>query len=222
MLKELINRLRAKKQQLDNLNDSSDSLVDKIIEEQNVFNIAISEENNIYRVDISDYISMTDYVERIKANDEFNLLDLISNNILWNSNMQKVNKGTYYALIVGNRLYNILINGDDLAIDERTKIDDIITEERIIRFNISDSNYHYFSAKHYKTDTFYTKYYDKKSLVSLGKLDLSAEETFEEISSIVCNLDDIALIANIFDTSLIKKYILDDLSKNPPQIKKVI
>lgn len=140
----------------------------------------------------------------MKANDESNLLDLISNNILWNSNIQKVNKGTYYALIVGNRLYNILINGDNLAIDERTKIDDI-TEEIIIRFNISNSNYHYFSAKHYKSgSTFYTKYYDKNRLFNLGKLDLSSEETFEEISSIVCNLDDIALMANIFDTDLIK------------------
>lgn len=132
-----------------------------------------------------------------------------------------VNKGTYYVLRVDNRLYNIFINGDDFAIDERIEIDDLI-EERIVKFNIGNSDYHYFSAKHYKNSTFYTKYYDKKSLISLGKLDLSEEETFKEISSIVCNLDNIVLMKNIFDTDLIKKCVLDDLSKNSPQIKKVL
>ena len=221
MLKKIISRLKVNKQSIYNLNSNNKALADKPIEEQSVFNITISRENDVYRMEISDYISLTDYVDGMKLNDEYNLLDLISNSVLWNINKQMVNKGTYYVLRVGNRLYNILINGEDLAIDERIEIGDI-TEERVINFNISNSDYHYFSAKHYKTDTFYTKYYDKKNLVSLGKLDLSAEEAFEEISSIVCNLDDIALMTNIFDTGLIKKCILDDLDKNSPQIKKAL
>lgn len=222
MFKELIDRLRVNKQQLLNSNVTNILTKNKSIEIPIAFDINISKEDSIYRLEISDYISIVDYVEKMKLIDKFGMLDLISNSVLWNSVKQRVNKGIYYVISINNHLYNILINGETLKIDERIKNNDII-EEKIITFNTNNNEYKYCSFKHDKTgNTFYTKYYDKNRPFNLGALDLSEEETFSGISSIVFYLDSIEEITSIFDIELLKKYVLNDLCKNSPQRKKVL
>lgn len=120
-------------------------------------------------------------MKKIKSSEEYSILDLVSNSVLWNSTRQKVNKGIYYVITIDNRIYNILFTDEEIVINERIKIlvdeqtqKENITRERDITFNINKNEYYYFSAKHDITgDTFYTKYYSKNKLYSLGKLDLS-------------------------------------------------
>lgn len=210
---KMINQLKEKKQQLQNLTDTH-------IEEKDTFDITITKEDNVYKMEISDDISIIDYVERTDSIDKFGVTAMISNGVLWNSKKQQVNKGTYYVLIIDNRLYNIFINDNDLAIDERTKVNDI-TEERIIHFNTMNYDYHYFSAKHDKSgSTFYTKYYSKNDF-DYEKLSFSKEEAYEEINNIILNLEGIKKITELINIDLLKTTILNDIGNESIQKKKL-
>lgn len=228
MFRELIDKLKTKKKKLQDYATNNETIENKPIEEQNDFEITISRENNISKIVISDYISIGDYVKKMESSDEFHILDLLCNCVLWNSRKQKVNKGTYYIISNGNRLYNILFTDEKLMIDERTRIEfdeqaqkENITEERVIDINTNE--YYYFGAKHDKTgDTFYTRYYNKNRLFSMGTLDLSAKETYDEISSVIYNLEGINRIETIIDIEFLKKQVLEDLDKNLPQRKKIL
>ncbi len=225
MFKELIDKLKSKKKQLQDYTITSENIDNKPAEKQSNFEITVSSENNISKIIISDYISIGDYVEKMESSDEFHILDLLCNCVLWDSGKQKVNKGTYYVISDSNRLYNILLTDEELIIDERTKIEfdeqahrDNITEERVITIKVNTNEYRYFVAKHDKTgSTYYTKYYNKNRLYSLGALDLSAEETSNEISSVIYNLESINGVDTIIDIELIKKRVLEDLGKNSQQ-----
>ncbi len=209
-------------------NDTNNKTTKNAIEEQSDFEITISSENNISKIVISDYITIGDYVKKIESSDEFHLLDSLCISVLWNSGKQKINKGIFYVISKANRLYNISFTDEEIKIDERTKIEfdeqeqkENITEERIITFDITTNEYRYFGAKHDKTgSTYHTRYYNKNRLYSLGPLDLSAEETYNEIRLVIYNLESINGIENIIDIKMFKKQILGDLSKDLVQIKK--
>ncbi len=157
----------------------------------------------------------------MESNDEFHILNLLCNCVIWNSRKQKVNKGIYYVIQNSNRIYNILFTDEELIIDERIKKEfdeqtkkENITEERVITFKINKNEYNYYEAKHDKTgDTFYTRYYDKNRLLSMGTFDLSPQETYDEISSVIYNLERINGIENIIDIDFLKTQVLEDLDK---------
>lgn len=230
MSKDLIDKLKVTKKNLQNSIINNKNIKNKPVEEHYNFKITISAEKNIYKVEISDYISISDYIQKMKSSDEFRILHLICNSVLWNSDKQKVNKGTYYVITIDNGIYNILLTEEKIKINKRTKIKideqtqkENITQERVITFDINNNEYHYFSAKHDKIgNTFYTRYYSKNRLFSLGALDLSREETYDEIKSIIYNLESIEGIQNILDVQLLKDNILDDLCNNSPQRKKTL
>lgn len=217
MFRELINKLKFKKQQLTKYNNVNET---KSVEE-NKIDIIVSKENNYFKVEISDYISISDYVDKMESIDEYNILHSICNCVLWNNNKQKVNKGTYYVINNNNYLYNILFTGEEIMIDERIQKEkdeqtekENITQERVITVNINKKNYHYYCAKHESNgNTYYTKYYDKNRTYSLGALDLAAEETYEEVKSVISNLESIEGIEHILNIQLFNEYILDDLSR---------
>ena len=227
MFKELIDKLKAKKKQLQNYRIENNTMEAKRVE-QNKSHITISVQNKIFKIEINDYISMEDYEKIMKSSEEYHILELLCNCVLWNSNKQRVNKGTYYVIIVDNRIYNILFTGDKIKIDERTKIQldeqtqkGNITQERAITLNINKNEYRYYSAKHDKTgNTFYIKFYNKNRLYSLGKLDLNKEEAYEEINSVIHNLENIEGIKNILNIPFLKTNILEDLGKSFQQRKK--
>lgn len=230
MIRELINKLKSKKQQLQkyNTNNDNDDIVIKPIEEEKEINIKISKHDNIYKIEIDDYISIGDYIKKMKLSDEYRILDFLCNGVIWNSNKQKVNKGIYYVITNDNRIYNILFTDTEIKLDERTKKEfdeqtqkENITEERIITIDSNKNRYSYFSAKHDKTgNTYYVRYYYQNRQFSLGELDLTEEETYEGINLVISNLEAINGITNIIDIELLKEQILKDLIKNLHQRKK--
>ena len=210
-------------------NTLTDSNISSNIKEENNVNINITKVNNIIKIEISNYISTIEFDDKIKSSDECSVLDLLCTSISWNTSRQKVNKGTYYIIIIDNRIYNILINDGKIKIDERTQIaldeqtqKENIIEERLITFNIDEEKYRYYTAKHEQNrNTYYTKYYDKNRTYSLGALDLSEEEALSEIKEVFYNLEGIEGINNILDIELLKSYIADYLRKiNPIKIRK--
>lgn len=206
MIKEIINKLKNNKKQLQTLKANSEN-----IKEEKSFDITVFKKNNISEVIISDYISGTDYIEKMKLIDK-DLINLISNNILWNNSEQKINKGHFYIIFHSDKLYNILISGNIIKIDQRIKKDDI-TEERIINID-TNNNVYYSSFKHDKIgSTFYHKFYSKNRLYSLGDLDLSKDDALREIKTILFDLEQFDGIENIIDLELLKQSILDDLSE---------
>lgn len=213
MFTKLIDKLKSKKQRLQDLNNFNEKII-----ETSIFDITIVSEGNFSKVEISDYISIKDFVERTKTIDKFGVTNLICNSCFWNVDEQKVNKGTIYIIQIGNRLYNMLINSNNIVIDERLIIEDI-TEERVIDIDIDSNDYRYARLKHYQTEftstgsTFYVKCYHKGDSGS-GNLSLSKEETYEDINMIIDNLQSIEGIENIINLDLLKKIILDDLNKD--------
>ena len=200
VFKQLIYRLNFKKKQLENS-------VNNIQREKINADIFISKYDNVIKMEISDYISISDYIEKVKL---YGILEKISNSVLWNSSKQLVNKGTYYIIPHNSRLYNIWINGEKLRIDERTKVNDVI-EEKIIFYNNNTHDYRYTSFKHEQDgNTFFTKYYYKGGT---PLLELSKDEAYNDIYSIICNLETIKDIGNIISVDLLRRHILDDFDK---------
>ena len=227
MFRELINKLKVRKQQLQKHKTNNDIVETKLQEE---IDVKISKQDNIFKIEIDDYISIADFVNKTNSGDEYRILGMLCNCVLWNSGNQKVNKGVYYLIIIDNRIYNILFTKDKIKIDERIKlrIDEYsnkenIIQERVITYNLNKNEYSYYSAKHESDgNTYYTKYYNKNRKYSLGELDLSEEETFEEVNSVFSNLETINGIKNILDIETLKDFILKDLSNNSFQRKKTL
>ena len=108
MLKIIIDKLKAKKEQLQKYKINNDGIEKvTILEEQNQVDINVSSQDNIFKIEISDYISISDFINKKNSDDEYRILDKICNCVLWNSDKQKVSKGTYYVIIIDNRIYNI-------------------------------------------------------------------------------------------------------------------
>lgn len=225
MLKEIINKLKIKKKKLQSHQNNNYNEQPK---EANHVDIILEKQDNFYKIEIKDYISIGDYVNKTKSSEEYYPLSLIANCVLWNGRKQKVQKGIYYVISNTNHIYNILFTEDTIEVDERTKIEldeqtqkENITKERVITFYINTKKYSYFSAKHDKTgDTFYTRYYSTKNNSSFGKLDYNEEETYEEVSSVIYNLENIKEITNILNIELFKEYILKDLDISSKTRKK--
>ena len=229
MLKELIEKLKIKKQQIQNYKTTNDDIKTGIkVHEEKEVEIIVSNQNNITKIEIPDYVCIGDFVDKKNYGEEYKILDLLCNCVLWNSDKQKVNKGIYYVIIIENRIYNILFTDDKIQIDERIKpiFDEVtnkenITQERVITYLPNQNKYRYYSAKHESDgNTYYTKYYNKNREYSLGTLDLTEEETFEEVASVISNLESITGIETMLDIELLKEQILNDLSKNSLQRKK--
>lgn len=228
MLKELISKLKFKKKQLEKYEEiNNQEIVKEDIEEDKV-EIIVSKVGDFSKIEISDYITIGDYVKKMRSSEEYNILNSICNCVLWNGNKQKVNKGTYYVLFKDNCIYNFLFNDEKIEIDERMKIakdkdKENITQERVITLYLNQDDYHYFSAKHEANgNTYYTKYYNKIRRFSMGTLDLTEEETYDEISEVVNNLENITEIENMVDLDLIKESILKDLKEKSIVKKKVL
>lgn len=208
MIQDVINKLKLKKRKLEK---AATKLTETTIPNVS-FKIVLSNEADFFKMEISDYISIVDYAERMQEIDSFGIAALVCNAVLWNSSKQKVNRGVYYILPVENRLYNILIRADYLIIDERVKNNDI-TEEKILSINTEDFDFGYTFHKHDQTgDTFYTRYYNKRGY-SFGKLDLSTEEFLESLNLLISNLEGINNIEKIINLELLKNTILNNQEK---------
>ncbi|MBE6145524.1 MAG: hypothetical protein E7171_02770 [Firmicutes bacterium] len=179
------------------------------VEEKQVFDISISRCNNVFMVDVSDYVTIGDYVERMHEIDNYNLLDLIGNAVLWNSKRQRVNKGTYYVIMHDGYLYNILLGEEETIIDERVKVDDHTVEKHIDLHKNGDYNFTHF--KHDKVgSTYYTMYYSKKGF-PIKNFELSKEDAYELISDLLSRFELVPSSDNILDVNMFRDNVLDDL-----------
>lgn len=221
MLKELINKWKNKKQKLESL--SAKINVEKEEIEKTNFEINISSDNNIYKVEISDYISLQDYCDRMDLIDKDNVDKLIFMSVLYNSGTQGVKKGTYFVFRKDNKIYNILINESEINVAERTKFgEEKECEERIMSFPVDGSDYHYFRCKHDKIGSSYATRYFAKNGTLMPKLELTREEFVDDINAIVGRIKEVEGIENIYDVNIIIDVISNSYDNGQNQMKKVL
>ena len=207
MLRNIINKLKNKKQKLESFSNEN-SFYNDVVEKTD-FEITISKSNNIYKVEISDYIKLSDYCERMDLIDKDNIADSIFISVLFNSGTQGVNSGIYYVFNNDNRIYNILVNEKEISIAERTIIGEE-KEERVLSFPVDGSDYHYFKCKHNKFGSSYDTRYFAKNGTSIPNLELTKEDFAEDINNLVCRLKNNNGIENIYDIDIIYDVISAD------------
>ena len=211
MLRELIEKYLKKKKRVQEVSTQP-------VEEKQEFDINISRCNNIYMVDVSDYITIGDYVERMHEIDKYNLLELLGNAVLWNGRRQKVNKGSYFVIMHDGYLYNILLGDEETIIDERVKVDDHTVEKHITLHNDGDYNYTHF--KHDKVgSTYYTMYYSKDGF-PIKNFELTKEAAYDGIDGLLSRFELIPGSSDILDIDMFRKKVLDDLIPSEGVIKK--
>ena len=202
MFKELIAKYSKRKKGVEMLTIQS-------VEDEKLFDINITRYDNLFKVEVSDYISIIDYVERMKEIDQFNLLDLICNGVLWNSKSQQVNKGTYYVVINDGFLYNVFVGENKIIIDERVKVGDHTEQRHIISHENGDYNY-----THFKHDeigsTYYTMYYSNKGF-PIKAFELSKEDAYSGVQELLSNIELIPNMDSIIDVNRLRDKILEDL-----------
>ena len=170
--------------------------------------IKISSDTNVIRIEINDYISIIDYVDTMKVID-INKRVQISNNILWNTDRQSVDKGVYYVISINNKIYNIKINEQHTEIDERTYYSNGEVLERILDIK-NDGAYYYSLLKHDKTGSTYgTYFYNNVREVWIPKFQLSKDDAFVEIWEMLSGLKEVQNIDTIIDIDVLSKNILE-------------
>lgn len=213
-LKELKNRLTLHKTK-----ENIPQILNYNNKEKSNFDITILENYDLFKIEITDYITASDYLETMKQIDIFELNSKLTNGILWNSNKQRINKGVYFVFFHNGKLYNILNNENFIKIDERIKIEDTI-EEKILTFKIEDANYYYFKCIHDKNGNSYlTRYYGKNGTIC-ADLELSIEEFKNDLNLIFSSLETLKDIESIIDIEIISQQIFEDLSKKNIRKKK--
>lgn len=185
--------------------------------------ISVAYDNDVYKIEIDDYMSISEYFEQMAIADTWGVNEHIGNSVLWNSRKQKINKGIIYVVLVDNRTYNFLLKDDEVIVDERINVDGDITE-RVVSYYSECDDYDFVKYKHDKTgDTYYTMYYSKNGF-SLKTLEFSKEEAFREIAGEISRVDDISGIRSIIDVDSLRQVILSDLvpSSSDNELKKTL
>ena len=230
MFKDLLTKLRSKKNKLE---EYQVPIKDEVIQEEKTKKeILITEENGFYKVVIDEYLSLREYKEIEDNSDKKYILDLIGPSIVFNRNFTATNKGTIYVKEIDNKIYNILFTNNEITIREHSKdnmdddeksiilhnipsrtentIGDYVTRDRTITLNINRNTYNYSHVRHlYDGDTYYVKVYDKNYNAEVCGLFLDDTIVYEEIETILNNLDDIEEINTILDINLFRENILN-------------
>ena len=208
MLKRLITKLKLKKEKIE-----GPIIINPEYEFPNV-DITSEEIGPYTQIYISDYITGKAYSKKTKDTPIREKLNLISFNIMWNNGKQKINKGNYYTISIGNRLYNFLINDEQITIDERTHFDNS-TDEKIIKYHPAKNDFHYISFKHDEIgSTYYTKYYSKKEAPFSRSLCLTQEETKKDLNTLFEHLELLDNIETIIPLDTLKTEVLEYIN-NP-------
>ena len=66
-------------------------------------------------------------------------------------------------------------------------------------------------------DTYYTKYYSKDKKSTLETSRLIDDDAYDEINSIISNLEEIDEVKTILDINLLKDHILNGIKENIPK-----
>jgi len=185
-------------------NEIQQSFKNITLNEEKPIIIKLSQENAYSKLIINDYYTIQDYVNKMKEIDKLGIDKLLNLSILWNSERQMINKGTYYIFSLNERLYNILINDEMIAIDERTPIGEHILN-KVIKFTLNDNLFSYFRCKHDENGSSYdTRYYSPKGALIM---ELSKMEFNDDFNSIISNLKDFKDIEKIIEVNKIKRLV---------------
>ena len=154
--------------------------------------ISIKKENSYYKMIISDNTPIFDYLNKTDEIDTDGITDKLSNNLLWNNDLQMVNKGTYYIFENGDRIYNIYENESKKSFDKRVKFADDTVLECIIYFDEESGDFVYITEMHDKNgSTHNIKQYDFNEIINSNdkKVILEASELLREFSSLCSFID---------------------------------
>lgn len=198
MFKEIIEKIKSRTKKTLPVSSEKDL---SFVEKEPPFTINILQEQEFLKVEISDYISLKDFMDTIRLIDTFGATNLLCNSVIWNTDKQQVNKGTYFIIDLDDYLYNILINDEITIIDERIK-KQAITEER--KIELTNNNFWYIFLKHENTATIYEKHYNNNQ-PEWPMSNLPKEEVLSGISAIISNLEQIAGIENIIDLNILRQ-----------------
>ncbi|MDE6292686.1 MAG: hypothetical protein K2L98_03300 [Bacilli bacterium] len=212
MIRKLIDKLKYKKEELVEVS----SRVETEEKQEEKVDIVIDTYKNFFRMYISNYVSVNNYDERTNEIDPDKMSDNISMNIMWNSGRQKINKGTFYVLLEDNVIYNFMIDGDKIKIDERIKFDEE-SHERIFSFDLGSGAYRLVFFKHNRFgSTFHNMSYPPDKYME--EFGLTREETYDEVKGLLERVEQVENILDLMDVNLIKDVVLNDLK--PDGVKK--
>lgn len=176
--------------------------------------ITISKNNDIIKLEISDYMAPFAFLERLKAKDNYNLYNMLGNEVIWNSKYQCINKGNIYAFNHNGIIYNILIDKENVVIDERYRRYGV-KEERILRFNEKNGSYSFFNCKFDDIGSSYELKNYSSDDNNLSFFEISKDDFTTEFNLIMTNLETVPEIRNIINVDLIKQSISNHLDTNP-------
>jgi hypothetical protein len=175
-------------------------------------NISISSNKDISIVNIDDNMNIFEYYKKSKQADEYGVTNMLTNNVLWNSKLQIINKGKCYIFQIENSLYNIFV-GDYIVIDERYR-KEATTYERVIRYNSSNNAFRYHQMEHDKSgSTSNVRYYDSDESKN-SKYSFSREQVTKLIDEMLTKIIDSNKAKDITDVELMKENILSSLNDN--------
>lgn len=209
MLEELIVKLR---------NRNKQEVSPKSKEE--IGTITITKENNFYKLIIPSEISFDEYINQMKLIDNYGLIDLIPNDILIKKgSLLRITSGVISTIIIDNRLYNIIVNEEEININEREKVDSEIIEKSLT-VNKKEGTYQYASLKHRESGTtFFVKFYPWNDC-ACKELTLTEDEFIEETSTLLSNLENIEGINDILNLERIKNVINGKETEQKRKIKR--
>ena len=212
MFTELIRKLINKREELVEVS----SHVDTEKKEKKKIDIVVDTYKNFFRMYISDYVPVIEYDERTNEIDPDKMSDNISMNIMWNSGRQEINKGTFYVLLEDNVIYNFMLDGDKIKIDERIKFDEE-SHERIFSFDLGSGAYRLVFFKHDRFgSTFYNMSYPPDKYME--EFGLTREETYDEVKGLLERVSGVENVLDLIDVNLVKQRVLNDLK--PDGVKK--
>lgn len=163
-------------------------------------------ENNMQVIEVEDYMSMEEYANLPEGID----LKDVAFSVLWNTELQAINKGFIFVFRHKGVLYNILLDDGLTMIDERTFVGKHV-EERFLSVSSKRDEYHYSLLKHNDIrSTYYTAYFSNDMQNTLGT-DFTAREAYDEISTLIKNLEGIEGIENIIVMERINDIVISDI-----------
>ena len=187
--------------------------------------LEVTKVGDFIKVEISPNLIPFIYEEKKKESGYSELLDLLSPAVYWNSS-QMIKEGTYYIIQANNCIYNILLSGRRVTLDERMKLGDI-TKQINLEFDIPETEYHMKNIslsvlKHNEWgSTIDNKYFVQNFKYNIPNLELTQKEAYDEACSIIGNLETIEGISEIIDLDMVKKIVLEELKDKPlePELK---
>lgn len=117
----------------------------------------ISKDNQLIELYISDYISYSEFTDRLDEIDVLGVGNLIPTCVLWNQEYMKVNKGHYFLASKNLKNYTVFINEELVIIDEFS-YEEHYNKEKIIKVELQTGKYYYTFFKH---DSFGSTYIEK-------------------------------------------------------------